>query len=751
MHKLLQLKGTFFAKKAEGPRFFPYPKDLYVTSAAMDRLLSQLIRIQKYWDVDKLIGGALVSVHYKRIVPKSARLSVLLAEKGKKPDDSVRGAKFEPDTDGIHKRHVFTHFITSGALERSILILRAALRYVLYRYDGHINASDLERDRKSIIPDDVGISRNIFNHVILDCFHVSRFDIDRYEESLEDTALVTLYKTGKSAKALLADLGIAVSDDSFIGDTTVRLSRENIRLLQNKASYLIAMNVVDFARIPMVDYPEEYLDSDMSIRSPSHEPVIGVIDTQFNENVYFKEWVEYHNMLSPDIPLEPEDYNHGTEVTSIIVDGPRLNPRLEDHCGYFRVRHFGVAAQRGFSSFSVLKMIRHIVAENPDIKVWNLCLGSRREISESYISPEAAELDRIQNEYDVVFVVAGTNRPFDFQRESMKIGAPADSINSIVVNSVNFDECPASYTRSGPVLSFFHKPDVSFYGGDGSLSGDRIGVWKDDRGLIYNAGTSFAAPWISRKMAFMIYILGLKREVAKALLIDAAAKWASGKSISNEIGFGIVPTRIEDVIHAREDDEIRFIISGTTEAYETYNYNLPVPIVKGMQPFMARATMVYYPYCDRMQGVDYTTTEMDLHIGQLVLKDGSYSIKDIVNNKQTDPGTQVIYEEDARKLFRKWDNVKRVSEKVSKLSRGKKLQTRDGLWGIRIVTKERMGRHGRGLPFGLVVTLKGAKGIDCYDDFIKICSARGWLVNQIDIHNMLEIHVQGESEINFEN
>ncbi len=78
-------------------------------------------------------------------------------------------------------------------------------------------------------------------------------------------------------------------------------------------------------------------------------------------------------------------------------------PELADGCGRFRVRHFGVATNNGFSSFTVLKMIRNIVASNRDIKVWNLSLGSKLEIKPNFISPEAAELDRIQSEYDVIF------------------------------------------------------------------------------------------------------------------------------------------------------------------------------------------------------------------------------------------------------------------------------------------------------------------------------------------------------------
>lgn len=83
---------------------------------------------------------------------------------------------------------------------------------------------------------------------------------------------------------------------------------------------------------------------------------------------------------------------------------------MQDDCGNFRVRHFGVATAGRFSSFAILKQIREIVRENRDIKVWNLSLGSAMEIDANFISPEAAELDKIQYEYDVIFVVAGTNK-----------------------------------------------------------------------------------------------------------------------------------------------------------------------------------------------------------------------------------------------------------------------------------------------------------------------------------------------------
>ena len=200
-------------------------------------------------------------------------------------------------------------------------------------------------------------------------------------------------------------------------------------------------------------------------------------------------------------------------------------------------------------------------------------MGSKLEIKPNFISPEAAELDRIQSEYDVIFVVAGTNVPEGVDGKNMKIGSPADSLNSLVVNSVDFKGKSASYTRSGPVLSFFHKPDLSYYGGDGNRMNEKIAVCCDDMGAAYVSGTSFAAPWVSRKLAYLIHIMGLSRELAKALLIDSAAKWDRKDDISHRVGYGILPKHIRDIIHS-PDDEIRFLMMGASEEYETYTYNL---------------------------------------------------------------------------------------------------------------------------------------------------------------------------------
>lgn len=752
----MQLKGRFKQRSNPSRPGNPeLPKKAVVEAVHIRKLQQQLQDILKYWQEHTEIKGALVSVHYKKVIAKSNRLSVLLSYSGHQATDSIRGAKFEweDNQDGkTIQKHVFTHYVPLSAIEKAIGFLNIVASILEKGYNGKITKEDTDNIniKKFAYQDLIAVSN--FIKVLRDCWYVERFDIDRISEEIKDEQIVTIYQTDVDTKQLLAKFGIHIVDDRILDNTTIRLHPDEVNQLINKADYLISMSVTDLSKLTRDEIVEYDIKADITadklISSPKDEPVVGVIDTQFDEKVYFHEWVEYHKMIDENIPLQPEDFYHGTAVTSIIVDGPRGNPHLEDGCGNFQVRHFGVATNSAFSSFAVLRQIRNIVASNRDIKVWNLSLGSQLEIKKNSISPEGAELDRIQTEYDVIFVVAGTNNQYS-NKQNVRIGAPADSLNSLVVNSVGFDKKPASYTRVGPVLSFFYKPDISYYGGNGKTIDQMIAVCKDSLGASYVKGTSFAAPWITRKMAYLIHIMGLSKEIAKALIIDSAAGWNSKDDLSYTVGYGVVPQNINDIIRTPED-EIRFILTGTTDSYETYTYNLPVPLVNNMHPFYARATLVYFPQCNRNQGVDYTNTEMDIHFGRVQIKDGKQKIKPIDNNKQAEEGLQVIYEEEARKEYRKWDNVKHLCEEIKANGKPRK-SYESGLWGLSIKTKERStNRKKDKLPFGVVVTLKEMNGNNRIDDFIQLCLARGWMVNELDVENQLDIYARAEEEIVFD-
>lgn len=235
----------------------------------------------------------------------------------------------------------------------------------------------------------------------------------------------------------------------------------------------------------------------------------------------------------------------------------------------------------------------------------------------------------------------------------------------------------------------------------------------NDGGLVAAGayGTSVAAPWIARKLAYLIQIMRLPREVAKALIIDSARGWNLPSDIK-KMGYGIVLKSIKDVAGC-SDREIRFFVYGTTLVCETYTISLPIPATSKGHPFLARATMVYFPWCERNHGVDYTNTEMALKFGRI--KSGENPEDDMIvslnGDKQGQSACASNSERKAREIYRKWDNVKRVADRFTPHAKYREAYNARHNWGICVTTKERgTQRDGIGLPFGIVITLYEIKG-----------------------------------------
>lgn len=743
MNNVLELKGKRFvqeSKKGNGGGAAINSK-VVVTNNHVKKLQSKLQSLREFWmNEDKPFSGILISVHYNKIVAKTNRISGLF--KGDQSNYAIVGAKFNTEK----TKHIITYFLEDADIEDSIKLLENVSKVLTIYFTDGISKEVFEQ---KILFDRIDfkkyfLSKTLFRQIVADVSYIDDFEVEMARKH-DKESIITLFDIGVDVKYVFNKIGIDILSSRILDNRTVYLDENQMNLLYEKAPYLVAMATENLSDLSPDDFIEEYESDITSIPNPGIEPAIGVIDTLFDKRVYFSKWVEYHDMVDDNIPKGQNDYRHGTAVSSIIVDGPKMNPWLDDGCGRFKVRHFGVAAGAQFSSFTIIKLIKTIIEGNKDIKVWNISLGSNQEINDNFISAEAAVLDQIQYENDVIFVVAGTNK----SREDVnKIGSPADSINSMVVNAVTKSGLSTKYSRKGLALSFFAKPDVSYYGG----SEEQYIQVCEPLGATFVAGTSFAAPWIARKLAYLIDVLGLNREIAKALIIDAARGWNDAPTPEEVAlyGHGIVPIKITDIIQTPED-EIRFLVTDVSEKWNTYNYHFPIPLKADTYPYYARATMCYFPLCDRAQGVDYTNTELNLHFGR-IQDDGK--LNEINDDKQNldDIGESRSYilEGDARERFRKWDNVKYVAEKV-KDRRVPKKSYRNKNWGMEIKTNNRLDpEDGVGLRFGVVVTIKEMYGINRIDEFIKNCNLNGWLVNAIDIQNRIEIHEKINEEIRFD-
>ena len=744
MNNVLELKGKRFiqaSKTGSGGGASMNSKKI-VTREQLLRLIERISQIKEFWKQEKRpFEGILISVHYNKIVAKSNRIAGLF--KGKDSNYAIVGAKFNKEK----TKHIITYFLDMEDLDKSIELLLKTSDIIKVKFQNGIDKVTFD-DRKKIdkIPfSKFSITKSTFKQVIADVSYIEDFEVEMATRQLKQS-IITLYNTHTDTKMLFENIGIDILKSRILDNQTVFLDENQLQILFEKAPYLVSMATEDLSELSPEDFIQEYQQGTLYMPSPTIEPTVGVIDTLFDKRVYFGEWVEYHDMVDDNLPKNPDDYRHGTAVDSIIVDGARLNPWLDDGCGRFRVRHFGVAIGSKFSSFTITKQIKEIIANNKDIKVWNISLVSNQEVNDNFISAEGAILDKIQYENDVIFVVAGTNKP---SADIEKIGSPADSINSMVVNAVTQNGLSTKYARRGLALSFFAKPDVSYYGG----SEEKYIKVCEPLGEANVAGTSFAAPWIARKLSYLMDILGLNREVAKAMIIDAARDW-NEKPTPEEValyGHGIVPIKIDDIVHTKED-EIKFLVYDVSEKWNTYNYYFPVPIKDDKYPYIARATMCYFPMCDRTQGVDYTNTELNLHFGRINNKG---KIEDIKGDKQNqdvilDNEKYFLLEGEARERFRKWDNVKYIAERPKNKMMPKKSYDNKN-WGMEIKTNNRLDpKDGIGIRFGVVVTLKEINGVNRIDEFIKNCTLNGWLVNKIDVQTRVDINKKVNEDIEFE-
>lgn len=750
---LLHLNKTFNEKDRENT---PFPPTFYQSKSVpivhLKNLLTSLRNTAVYWSSENLLGEqCLISVYCKGIVAKSHRIGELFKFKKTKVNDLVVGARFG-DENGKHF-HIFTYCLTKTQLSYSIKKLEFVIEEFENYFSEDVSKEQIQafKDNKPINFNNDYFTKNQFVSLVSEMSYINRFDTYFCEDTISENAIVTLFDTSKDILSLLKKIDINITNDRINSNNVLLLPDEFLKL-KDAAPYLISMAVSDFSLADLPDTKEKKELEDFSIKEPSNEPIIGVIDTLFNETVYFNKWVEYVEVIdTKKIPPAPEDYAHGTAVSSLIVDLPQINPKLDDGCGNFRVRHFGIALKRGgMTTFTLMKKIETIVSTNPDIHVWNLSLGSTRPINENFISPEASILDDLQVKYpDIIFIIAGTNT--EAGKSSGLIGAPADSINSLVVNSVRLNDMkPASYSRSGPALSFFIKPDVSYYGGDYDQPLNVCYPYK----IVESWGTSLAAPLIARKVAYMIDVLKIPRACAKALIIDSAIGWRRDFNLedSNLIGRGVVPIDIMDVIKSNSD-EIKFYIEGQSNKYKTYEYDLPVPLNKDNRfPYVARAVLCYFPHCSRNQGVDYTDTELNIKFGRTKI-DSKQPVYPINKDYQDRLGF-FTKEDEAREQFRKWDNIKILTDEDIEKKQAKRNFGRNN-WGIEISYFKRYIENGgikqpQQLKWGLVITLKAIDGKNRIEEFMQACVINEWRVYRISVDNMVKIYTQSQVEVNFE-
>lgn len=426
-------------------------------------------------------------------------------------------------------------------------------------------------------------------------------------------------------------------------------------------------------------------------------PVVGIIDsgTAANDR-YISPWRMARDL---HVAEEEQDNTHGSLVAGLIVHPRRLNHGDERFpSNSARIVDVVALGKNGTTEDKLISTLEQALESHPEVKVWNLSLGTEKGVADRTFSDLGVTLDRLQDEFGVTFVVAAgnyRNPPFrgwppEDLGEADRVCAPADSVRAVVVGAVAHREHsssrvktgePSPFSRRGPGPLYLPKPELAHVGGNCNASGEssQIGVLSlDGRGNVAeDVGTSYAAPLVTNLTANLNHRLAGDSSLllARALLVHAAALRA-GKidpQLLRYQGFGIPPDL--EIILGCDPWQCTLIFEleiHPTVAYEKATFPMPKCLYLNESTVRANIlmTLVHEPDLDASFGSEYCRSNIEVSLGTYDPgKDGKRHQKKQVPEDPKLSGS--AYEQDLVEHGFKWSPVKVYRREMVRGVRGK--------------------------------------------------------------------------------
>lgn len=502
----------------------------------------------------------------------------------------------------------------------------------------------------------------------------------------------------------------------------------------------------------------------LPVRTPDDGdvPVVVVVDSGVSQtNPALASWV-----IGRDTQVAPQYDNraHGTFVAGLICFGAQLNPDLTGidtgPCAVFDLQVIpnddpNKGDATGLMEQELLISLEDALRQHANkYRVWNLSLGTDAVCSMDEFSELAEELDNLQEQYNVSFVIsAGNYRTpplLDYPRTAQqldvgRITSPADSVLGITVGGISHVDFrangpkqnhPAAFSRHGAGPNYIIKPDVVHFSGSCSTDGSTIHGIRSltDTGVAEDLGTSFAAPLVSRTLAQIYHAITPTPSpvLARALLTHHARDPRSGKRVpdgeENFLGFGLpatVPYCLECTPHTATlvfEDALR---TGYFLEWDDFPY--PNSLQRNGRFFgEVWMTLAFSPTRGSRWGAEYCETHIDAHLGvyrERVSRDTgevTQVFNGLVPPEHRNPG--LLYEAFQVEKLRKWAPVRTYHGNMGE--RGER-----GLrWRLKL---QLLTRHlqdeasSKPQPFSLIVTIADPeRKAPVYDEMAQIVRSR---------------------------
>lgn len=376
-------------------------------------------------------------------------------------------------------------------------------------------------------------------------------------------------------------------------------------------------------------------------------PIVGIVDGGMTDSFYNPAQAWRARKLVSDAGANTD---HGNMVTSIVVQGHKMNPNLSLHPLYCR---FGTAQAigKGVSNINFTQIViylDYLMSVYRDTQVWNFSFNSTIECDDLHINPLSHAIAILAREHQVLPVISIGNKTA--QNATNRMAPPSDCEAAIAVAGRQHDShgnpgAASSSSLIGPGPAGMLKPDLSHF------STVVVG------GGTTETGTSFAAPLISSLAAHtMMRLRAASPDAAKAMLIHCADL----TTFSAELGFG---TPKADHF-PWECPPGLFTIQWTEKVRSgvAYYWELPIPPslrktgkLKGMA--MLTAILNPHPLAGSPYGEDYfgARIESSLQYERGVREDGTPDFKSLFTTLPSDRLT----ERELRDMHNKWSPVRR--------------------------------------------------------------------------------------------
>lgn len=426
--------------------------------------------------------------------------------------------------------------------------------------------------------------------------------------------------------------------DSF--SARVKLSGKCLRdLAYNFAHVFEIESVEDICIEKSAELPFNS-NNDINIIAPNPDaPIIAVIDSGIQEgHKYLEPAIIGNDSLclvkgTSSVADEVIDGGHGTRVAGAILY-PNGIPIFGDYhlpCWIRNARVLDAKNEHSIqnSIFPPL-LIRKIVEEyclkkTVKTKIFNHSISESSSSEIKHMSPWAAEIDMQSYLNDVLFVQATGNisditikqfyndnisYPTYLFEEKSRIANPAQSLQALTVGSISHvtyeseDEIsignenePSAFSRSGPGIWDYIKPDVVEYGGtwvknkEGAdirlttppdVCPELLRVAPDGNAYAKDViGTSFSTPKVAYVAAEIQRILPDSPALLYRALIAQSARWPSVYTQSPDVVLRYIGYGIPDVRRAVENNDYRITLITAKQmelnAGQAHIFKIPIP------------------------------------------------------------------------------------------------------------------------------------------------------------------------------